>query len=734
MLRRLLPVVLVAVALVAAAPAVASAATLFVATTGDDTGNDCQTDTAPCRTIQHAVDQATDADSIEVDSGTYNESVTVDVGVEIDGPYAGFTPDDPDRDPADEARIVGVSGSPAVTLDADGASLVGLAIGPETGPAADGTVGVAIPSGHTQPVVLFTIIENVARGVDVGGTGFFFFAFNAVRGATDAGIVASAVDSPFIVDNELSDGTGDGIRFMPDATTSTMVTFENNNVHDLGGDGIVVVPGSMADPATIDGNRIVGTGGAGLVSSIGDVDARWNWWGCNEGPNQPGCDEVSGTGESEYTPWTVMTLTADPTVIATGGDTSDINASFNTDSNGDSIPGPGVPDMLDVAFTTSLGTIEPSSCTCGGEAFVQLTSGDTAGTADVSATLDNETQTTQVQFEGPTATITPDDVDFGAVEVGKASPRQGFTVRNTGSTPFAVDEMVLALPDPGEFQISAGEDNCTGRTLAPNEKCGVKVRFTPTGAAGSRSSALTLVSGSPVAAAPIRGTAVAPANARLKPPGPVDFGTVLVGRSSPRVAFSVKNTGKVAVTIGTVTIDGPNADQFETQFPGSRDTCSDATLDPGESCTLRVRFTPTSGGAKTAQLSVPSADLSGPVTAKLDGTGSVVADLRATPSPMDFGAIALGSMSKGRKVTVRNTGGSDVTLGSSAITGTDAGQFAILDDGCDGVTLAPNQFCRIRVRFTPAGAEGPRSAALEIPSDAFSDPLVDELQGIAAAA
>ncbi len=71
---------LAAVAVPYSAAAATATTTLYVATTGSNTSNNCQTSATPCLTIQHAVNQAellTGAVVIQIAGGTYAEQVTV---------------------------------------------------------------------------------------------------------------------------------------------------------------------------------------------------------------------------------------------------------------------------------------------------------------------------------------------------------------------------------------------------------------------------------------------------------------------------------------------------------------------------------------------------------------------------------------------------------------------------------------------------------------------------------
>jgi len=104
-----------------------------------------------------------------------------------------------------------------------------------------------------------------------------------------------------------------------------------------------------------------------------------------------------------------------------------------------------------------------------------------------------------------------------------------------------------------------------------------------------------------------------------------NFGNVTVGSSSSPQTFTVSNVGTANLVIGTVTLTGTNAGEFSKQ----NDNCSVQTITPSASATLQVVFSPTSTGAKSATLSIPSNDPDeATVTVSLSGTGVSV-----TPPP-----------------------------------------------------------------------------------------------------
>jgi phosphodiesterase/alkaline phosphatase D-like protein len=99
-------------------------------------------------------------------------------------------------------------------------------------------------------------------------------------------------------------------------------------------------------------------------------------------------------------------------------------------------------------------------------------------------------------------------------------------------------------------------------------------------------------------------------------PASVNFGTQNNGTTSAPVPVTVTNAGNVALTIGSVTITGPQAGDF-----AQTNTCG-SPVAPATSCTINVTFTPTTGGARSATLTMSDNAPGSPHTVPLSGTGA----------------------------------------------------------------------------------------------------------------
>lgn len=125
-------------------------------------------------------------------------------------------------------------------------------------------------------LVIDNVIEANTVGVATGNTGAHEMRSNTVTG-NEVGMRFSNAAGHTVESNEIT-ANEIGVEFIG---TSASATMRSN---------------------TITGN----TDGLGLsvdldVDVASDVDARWNWWGCPEGPLDPACDDVQG--DALYDPW-----------------------------------------------------------------------------------------------------------------------------------------------------------------------------------------------------------------------------------------------------------------------------------------------------------------------------------------------------------------------------------------------------------------------------------------------
>ena len=205
----------------------------------------------------------------------------------------------------------------------------------------------------------------------------------------------------------------------------------------------------------------------------------------------------------------------------------------------------------------------------------------------------------------------PNPAGFGEATVGSAGLTRSITMTNSGDFPGGFFLTLISGGDAASFQLL--EEDCTGARLAPGGSCIARVLFQPT-SPGLKNAKLTFVGGEEgIVQVELNGLGVAPELALS--PSEHDFGTQIENSVGPAQIFTITNQGKTSVALNAAAITGVNPDQFRL----STDTCTAATLGPGEGCQLGARFAPDSAGAKTATLRLRA----GPeaLTASLSGSG-----------------------------------------------------------------------------------------------------------------
>jgi hypothetical protein len=470
--KSVLGLALVCVTALLALAGVAQAATVrYVATTGDDTANDCTAEATPCLTIDHAVAEASAGDTVKVGAGTYEESVTVDKSLTLLGAQAGVDARTRDEGGLTDAAesIISVSNGGDLTLTGGSITVDGFKIVDS----AESGSGIFI-HGATDNVIrddIFDAEKGYASNGEFAGTTFRHDRVENSRIGFESDLAPASnvtIDANKFVSNDWYDfnfiegGSGDvvsdneatgaseanfGVLFRTTGAkvTGNKVTERKSTALYLGGGntgtvisgntftgiessgvaaadefgdgpnrsfevvgntltdnwrGVRLLPHSTAGVIEVHSNRISGNTIAGALNEgEGDLDATANWWGCDAGPNQAGCDKATGPMDSSK--WLVLTLSASPSQIYKSVGTTQLTASLTRDMAGEVVG--SVPGSTPVAFASTMGTVGGAEPTLGaGRATAQLAAGSTLGTAGVTVALDGETVHSSVEvIEAP---------------------------------------------------------------------------------------------------------------------------------------------------------------------------------------------------------------------------------------------------------------------------------------------------------------------------------------------
>jgi CSLREA domain-containing protein len=304
-----------------------------------------------------------------------------------------------------------------------------------------------------------------------------------------------------------------------------------------------------------------------------------------------------------------------------------------------------------------------------------------------------------VEPQSALAHLDPASLDLGSQKVGTGpGPAQTLTLTNEGSADLEVSDI-----SSNDAQFPVDGSACTAAPIAPQASCVIEVSFAPT-EPGAQLATLTVESNGGEQTAELTGTGTAPAISVA--PGFHDFGQQLVGGTSAPQAFVVTNTGTASLTLGEVELGGEDPGEFEL---GPADSCSGATLEPGEECTAEVAFAPTSPTGFSATLLFPGEAPTASVG--LEGLG-VLPAFSSSPTSVDFGSQPVGAgAGTAEAISIVNSGSAPLEIDTVELAGADPGEFAIESDGCSGETLTPDGECTVEVAFAPT-ATGERSASL----------------------
>lgn len=372
----------------------------------------------------------------------------------------------------------------------------------------------------------------------------------------------------------------------------------------------------------------------------------------------------------------------------------------------------------------------------------------------------NGTSTAQLALAGTVSageavlTVSPTTWDFGAVPLGAASTSKTFTVTNDSVAALATPTVTIGGAAAASF-IATSACNVP---LAVNGSCTVTVTFKPTLISATLAASLRVTSGERATSASLSGTGLPSVDIQI-PFGPAnDCSQVLVPAAGTHLNYldvkcnnAADGLGFAPVVLADSTATSSShtftltaSDQVGTSelgplstsvsgdaagdFSVTGNSCADQVL-KGQTCSVDVKFAPTAVGFRSAQLWLSIGDarkatglvaISRPLFQLFplgNATHAITLPTAAIPvNGLDFGNQAVGM--PGEIFTFRaqvwgSTANSRVNPLSFALTGDNAADFRIVDNGCTAAATKTVPYaCDVTVQFYPQSSRAPKSATL----------------------
>jgi hypothetical protein len=205
----------------------------------------------------------------------------------------------------------------------------------------------------------------------------------------------------------------------------------------------------------------------------------------------------------------------------------------------------------------------------------------------------------------------------------------------------------------------------------------------------------------------------------LSPSGPPDFGSPAVAATAKK-NLKITNDGKADLVITDMSFGGDNAAEFKVGTPWAG---TSLTIAAGANQIFEIEFTPTAAGVRKSTLTIQSNAPGAPHKIAVTSDGKQP-KIDVSPTPLDFGDVRAGE-TKTKQITIKNIGDAPLTLaalpGGMRFGAADADSFNLKNPPANWTDLAVNATQAVDIEYT-ASAKGPKTATLEIDSNAVNTP------------
>jgi len=309
----------------------------------------------------------------------------------------------------------------------------------------------------------------------------------------------------------------------------------------------------------------------------------------------------------------------------------------------------------------------------------------------------------------PNVGLSPLSLNFGNQNDGTTSAPQVVTLTNTGNENLNVTGVSITGTNSHDF---AETNNCS--RVVPDATCSISVTFTPS-ISGNETADVSITDNatdSPQLVS-LAGVGTGGGATVVLSPTSLTFATQLVNTISAGQKITLTNTGTASVSITSIAASG-DFDQIN--------TCG-TSVAAGASCSITVKFKPTTLNTRTGSITVTDNATSSPQTVSLTGTGTYI---QLAPTLLNFGTVTVGSSSTPQAITLTNTDTVAVAIQGVSFTGVAKGDYS--QTNTCGSSVAKGASCSINVTFKPT-ATGTRTAKVSIADFGGGSPQTVQLTG-----